>query len=607
MTSRPEPPADSASARIQPLPDLLINQIAAGEVVDRPASALKEMLENSIDAGARHIEVELLGGGVKLIRVSDDGDGIERDDLTLALARHATSKITTLEDLENVRSLGFRGEALASIAAVADLTLTSRRAQSAHAWQLSAANGVLGALAPAPLGGGTRVEVRDLYHSTPARRKFLRSEATEFGHCDEVFKRLALSHPDVGLRLQHNGRAQRNYPPQDTTRRIGAVLGEDFIAAGLPVRVEVEGLALSGVIGTPGASRTDREHQYLFVNGRFVRDKVVAHAVREAYRDVLHHERHPAYVLFLTVPPARVDVNVHPSKSEVRFRDSQAIHQFVLHALGRVLAQTRPGTQPDPGVGALVGRDSVLAPERNTFPAAQAALQARMALQDGGAVRFYDTLFTHDPASSATPVAEAESLPDAEHPLGFAIGQLRGVYVLAQNSRGLVIVDMHAAHERVVYEKLKQAMDQQVVPTQRLLIPATFMASALEVSTAAEHQVLLTRLGFEMSALGPHTLAVRALPAPLSEDSVVELARAVLRDIATYGGSEVLRAHRDRLLATMACHGAVRANRALSLAEMNALLREMERTERADQCNHGRPTWTQIALPELDRLFLRGQ
>ncbi len=579
---------------IRPLPDLLINQIAAGEVVDRPASALKELLENSLDAAARYIEVELAGGGVRLICVSDDGQGMDREDLPLALARHATSKIATLDDLEHVGSLGFRGEALASIAAISDVTLGSRRAQAGHAWQLNASNGVVGELVPAALNAGTRVECRDLYHNTPARRKFLRSEATEFAHCDEAFKRIALSHHEIGFRLQHNGRVQRSLPCHTLQDRIEAILGEEFCRACLPIQEGIQGLQLEGAIGSPAASRGDRDYQYLFVNGRFVRDRVIAHAVKEAYRDVLHHERHPSYVLFLSVDPRKVDVNVHPSKSEVRFRESQAIHQFVTRALAKALAQTKAGL----AVPVAPQVSETIPPAYFDRMSAMPSAQPPLGLSSPKA-GFYEKLFSEPKAATMEPAGEA--------PLGFAIGQLRGVYVLAQNYQGVVIVDMHAAHERIVYEKLKTALDQRAVPTQRLLIPVTFLSTPAEHCVVEEHADLLLELGFETAVLGPNSLAVRSVPAPLKDADPMELARAVLRDIAEFGATQVLHAHRDRLLATMACHGAVRAHRALTIIEMNALLREMEQTERSGQCNHGRPTWTQISMTELDRLFLRGR
>ena len=582
---------------IRPLSDLLINQIAAGEVVDRPASALKELLENSIDAAASSIDVELAGGGVRLIRVSDDGQGIDLEDLPLALARHATSKIATLEDLEHVGSLGFRGEALASIAAISDVTLGSRRAQASHAWQVDAANGMLGDIVPTALNTGTRVEARDLYHNTPARRKFLRSEATEYAHCDEAFKRIALSHHRIGFRLQHNGRLQRRLPSHSLQDRIEAILGEEFFRGCLTIQEGLQGLQLEGAIGSPAVSRGDRNHQYLFVNGRFVRDRIIAHAVKEAYRDVLNHDRHPSYVLFLSVDPGKVDVNVHPSKSEVRFRESQAIHQFVTRVLARALGQTKAGfAAPVTAQRISESIPPAYFDRLSAIPSAQPSLGFASAANTTG---FYEKLFSEPKA------ATLEAASDA--PLGFAIGQLRGVYVLAQNSQGVVIVDMHAAHERIVYEKLKTALDRHAMPTQRLLIPVSFLATAAEHSVAEEHADLLLDLGFETAVLGPKSLAVRSVPAMLGEADPTELARAVLGDIAEFGATQVLHAQRDRLLATMACHGAVRANRALTLLEMNALLREMEQTERSGQCNHGRPTWTQISMVELDRLFLRGR
>lgn len=590
---------NSHFAPIRSLPDLLINQIAAGEVVDRPASALKELMENSIDAGAHSIDVELVGGGIRSIRVTDDGHGIARDQLSLALSRHATSKITSLGDLEQVESLGFRGEALASIAAVADVTLTSRRADDSHAWQINASNGLMGEITPASLIAGTRLEARDLYHNTPARRKFLRSEATEYAHCDEVFKRLALSHPEVALRLHHNNKLVRRVAAQSMQERIAAILGAASQDLCLTVQECVPGLQLDGVIGTPTASRGDRDQQYLYVNGRFVKDRVIAHAVKEAYRDVLHHDRHPSYVLFIATDPNRVDVNVHPSKTEVRFRESQAIHQFVARTLSRVLAQSKAGTTPPVAVHHA---SEPIPPSYFDRMSAAPGVQARMAFgSNDSSPRFYEKLFEGN-------APEIPSAPaDQDQPLGYAIGQLRGVYVLAQNTSGIVIVDMHAAHERIVYEQLKVALDQQAIPTQSLLIPANILATPLELSIAEENAALLKDLGFEVTAGGPTSLVIRSIPVALSDADPAELARAVLKEVAEFGATEVLRTHRDRLLATMACHAAVRANRMLTLPEMNALLRDMERTERSGQCNHGRPTWTQISMAELDRLFMRGQ
>jgi len=573
---------------IRVLPELLISQIAAGEVVDRPASALKELLENSLDAGARALSVQLAGGGMKLIKVADDGGGIPREELALALARHATSKITSLEDLERVASLGFRGEALASIAAVSRLTLTSRRAGEKHGWTVTASGADVSKAAPAPLAAGTSIEVRDLYFNTPARRKFLKSEATEFAHCEEAFRRIALSRPEVAFTLQHNVRAQRHFGPQSLRGRIGAVLGEDFHAGALELDESSAGLRLHGAVGLPAHARASRDEQYCFVNGRFVRDKLIAHAIRQAYQDVLHHQQYPSFVLFLEIDPAQVDVNVHPTKTEVRFRDARGVHQFIFHALNKALA------------GAVAGAT----PVRSTFAApgiaAQPIRQAAMALGAAEPMAFYETLFRRP--ESAAPLPEAE-----EAPLGFALAQLSGVYVLAQNRDGLVIVDMHAAHERIVYEQLKGALDRREIPMQPLLVPVTFSTEALDVATVEEHAEVLRTIGFDIAAASPTSLIVRAVPALLADADPRRLASDVLREVREYGASRVLTERRNELLAAMACHTAVRANRKLTVPEMNALLREMEATERSGQCNHGRPTWHQVTLVELDKLFMRGR
>jgi DNA mismatch repair protein MutL len=586
---------------IRVLPDLLINQIAAGEVVERPAAALKELLENSLDAGAHEIQVQLAGGGVKLLRVGDDGGGIARDDLPLALARHATSKIAAPVDLERITSLGFRGEALASIAAVARVALTSRTRDAKHAWTVTAEGGALAAPVPAAHDAGTSVEVRDLYFNTPARRKFLKSEATEYAHCDEAFKRIALARPDVAFRLQHNDHAQWQLRPQALANRISAVLGDDFVAATIPVDADGAELHLSGSIAAPTAAGANRAAQYWFVNGRFVRDKVLAHALRQAYQDVLHHDRYPAFVLFLELDPARVDVNVHPTKSEVRFRDSQAIHQFVFHALSRALAPASGSTaRPETPATASSPRTSSLF----------ATLQHTMPLGVPQPATAYETLFGSASAVAARVTAAVPPLAEtgAEIPaLGYALAQLSGIYILAQNARGLVIVDMHAAHERILYEQLKSQLDADRIPMQPLLVPAAFAAEALDVATAEEQTDMLARIGFEIAVLSPHSLAVRGVPAALQDVDVVQLARDVLAEIREFGASRVLVERRNELLATMACHSAVRANRTLTVAEMNALLREMEATERSGQCNHGRPTWHQISTAELDKLFMRGK
>ena len=581
------------------LSDLLISQIAAGEVVDRPASALKELLENSLDSGASHVTVQLADGGIRQIRVADNGAGIGEDDLPLALARHATSKIASLEDLERVASLGFRGEALASIAAVSHLSLLSRANDSPHAWKVDASGGSLSAPEPAAAATGTTVEVRDLYFNTPARRKFLRSPATEFAHSEETFRRIALSRPDVRFTLTHNGRAQSHLHPASAEERIHAVLGEAFREAAIPVQVEAGNFRLRGLVAQPTYSRGARDAQYFFVNGRYVRDKLLAHAVRQSYHDVLHHERHPAYVLFLDLDPALVDANVHPTKIEVRFRDARGIHQFVFHALEKALAGTRAGTPPAQESGTAMA-----------FPRADATAfrQSGMDLHAAEPAGFYATLFGAGQATLEAPARAPAALPqDAPHPLGFALAQLAGIYILAQNDEGLVVVDMHAAHERIVYEQMKSALDDDRIPMQQLLIPATMAASALDVATVEDNAQTFSRLGFDLAVIAPNTIAVRALPMTLAQADTVELARDVLREVAQFGGSRVLAERQNEILSTMACHAAVRANRLLTVAEMNALLRDMEATERSGQCNHGRPTWFQVTIGELDKMFMRGK
>jgi len=581
------------------LPDLLISQIAAGEVVERPASALKELLENSVDSGASEVAVQLAEGGIRQIRVSDDGAGIGADDLPLALARHATSKIATLEDLEHVASLGFRGEALASIAAVSHLSLLSRTNDSLHAWKVDASGGSLSAPEPAAAAAGTTVEVRDLYFNTPARRKFLRSPATEFAHSEETFRRVALSRPQVRFTLTHNGRAQAQLHAGSTEERIYAVLGEAFREAAIPVQVDAGNFRLYGLVAQPTYSRGARDAQYFFVNSRYVRDKLLAHAVRQAYHDVLHHERHPAYVLFLDLDPALVDANVHPTKIEVRFRDSRGIHQFVFHALEKALAGTRAGTSP-----ALESAPAAANPRMETSLLRQSGMDLRVAEP----AAFYATLFGPGQATLEAPARVPAAMPqDVPHPLGFALAQLAGIYILAQNDKGLVVVDMHAAHERIVYEQLKSALDDDRIPTQQLLIPATMAAGALDVATVEDNAQTLSRLGFDLAVIAPNAIAVRAVPMTLAQADTVELARDVLREVAQFGGSRVLAERQNEMLSTMACHAAVRAHRSLSLAEMNALLRDMEATERSGQCNHGRPTWFQVTIAELDKMFLRGR
>ena len=587
---------------IRLLPDTLISQIAAGEVVERPASVLKELLENSLDAGASEISVSLMQGGIKQLKVTDNGGGMEAADLPLAFARHATSKIASLDELEQVRSLGFRGEALASIASVARVALTARTESAPHAWSLGAEGGALGAMQPAAHPGGTSVEVSDLYFNTPARRKFLRTEATEFGHCEDVYKRIALSRPDVAFSLKHNGRVISHLQAGDAARRIAAVAGEEFAAAARALDERSSGLRLSGFAGSPAFSRSSRDAQFAFVNGRFVRDKLLAHALRQAYQDMLHGDRHPAYVLFLELDPLGVDVNVHPAKTEVRFRDARAIHQFVFHAVSKALsgsaAQTAAAAvRPLP---AAAGMNFQRMPYQASLGVAQpaAAYQAMFSAPSaaGAARSAYESIAAAAPAQAET-----------DAPLGYALAQLHGIYILAQNRQGLVLVDMHAAHERILYERLKGALEAQGMAMQKLLIPVTFNAERLEVAAAEEHVGLLQQLGFDLAPLSPTALAVRALPSMLASADAAELARALLRDLREFGGSRVLTEHQHELLSTMACHGAVRAHRPLTLTEMNALLREMEITERSGQCNHGRPTWYQMSLADLDKLFLRGR
>lgn len=579
---------------IRLLPDTLVSQIAAGEVVERPASVVKELLENCLDAGARTITVALDAGGAQRIRVTDDGAGVARADLPLALARHATSKIATLADLERVATLGFRGEALASIASVARVTVTSRTADADHAWRIGAAGGPPGPVEPAAHPAGTTVDVLDLYFNTPARRKFLKSEATEYAHCAEAFARVALAHPEAAMTLRHNGRVASHLPAATAPARAAALRGAEFDRSARRIDAAAPGLRVTGMLGDPARARGARDAQYVFVNGRFVRDKVVAHALREAYADVLHGDRHPAYLVFIDIDPAAVDVNVHPAKTEVRFRDSGAVHRFVFHAAQRALAAIAVAAPAPLATAQAVGDRFVPRP-----PAFQGTLGVAQPVAAYAAM----VASAADLAVDRAPEAPAE--PD--QPLGFALAQLHGVYLLAQNARGLVLVDMHAAHERIVYENLKRALDARELGAQRLLIPVTFPADALEVATVEEHDATLRALGFEIAALSPTALVVRGVPAAVAGGDLAALARAVLRDLREFGASRVLTEQRDALLATMACHGAVRANRALTVPEMNALLRRMEETERAGQCNHGRPTWYQLTLGDLDKLFLRGR
>ena len=600
---------------IKLLPDQLISQIAAGEVVERPASALKELLENSLDAGSTEVTVSLLQGGVKQLRVADNGHGIAKDDLQLALTRHATSKIATLEDLEAVGSLGFRGEALASIASVSRTQVLSRANGEKHAWRISSEGSAISIIEPAALDAGTIIEVSDLYFNTPARRKFLKTEGTEFGHCEAAFTRVALSRPDVTFTLQHNGRVLSRYPASEPQRRFDEVLGKEFIAESFNVDDSAAGLCLWGMAAKPTFNRNSRDTQYVFVNGRFVRDKLIAHAIRQAYQDVLHHDRHPAFVLFLELDPMLVDVNVHPSKTEVRFRDGQAIHRFIFHSLHKALALPT-------GQSNLVTASQAAYNPFSPSPTSNAAgtyptYQSNMDLRAGEAANsFYQNMFGDiKPQNDLSAALAVDQMPvqinAQDYPMGFALAQIHGVYILAQNQQGMVVVDMHAAHERIMYERLKNALDMELVPMQPLLIPVSFNADRLEVATVQEQlsqaQNSLQQLGFDVAILSPTTLAVRAVPAMLQEADAVALARDVLRDLREFGASRALTERRNEMLGTMACHAAVRANRILTIPEMNALLRDMEATERSGQCNHGRPTWFQVTLAELDKMFMRGK
>jgi DNA mismatch repair protein MutL len=582
---------------IRELPSELVSQIAAGEVVERPASVVRELLDNAVDAGATAIVVRLNGGGIRSIVVEDDGHGIPADELGAALRRHATSKIASLAELEGVATMGFRGEALAAIASVADVAITSRAGAAEHATRLDARTGEL---APAARAAGTTVEVRELFFNTPARRKFLKTEATELAHCVEAVRRHALVRPDLSFALWHDGKAVARWARASATVRADELLGAAFASQSRAVAVDLGGLAIAGRTGTPESARARADLQYVYVNGRHVRDKLIAHAVRAAYEDVLHGGRQPAYLLFIDVAPERVDVNVHPTKVEVRFRDSREVHEAVRKAVAAALAAA-PGAR-------AAGSSEVAASPQTPDPFAQRALSWPMPESPRPAPRVGERDSFGWSASPASLRAATDAAPDdAEWPLGRALAQVAGTFILAENASGLVIVDMHAAHERIVYERLKANLDGAPLAQQPLLIPTTFGASAGEIATAEAHADTLRTLGLDLAPLGSATLALRSLPAALAGADVVELARAVLAELAQVGTSDVLVRARDELLSTMACHGAVRANRALTIAEMNALLRDMERTDRADQCNHGRPTWRQVTLAELDRMFWRGR
>jgi DNA mismatch repair protein MutL len=622
--------------KIHPLSDQLINQIAAGEVVERPASALKELMENAIDAGATRIEVSLTAGGTKRIRVDDNGQGIAREDLPLAVSRHATSKIATLTDLDAIATLGFRGEALASMASVSRFSLVSREHGNANAWSLTVEGGKLHEIEPAALAEGTSVTLDDLFFNTPARRKFLKTDATEWARCDEMFRRIALTAPALSLSLKHNNRAGHHWVGGDAKQRMAQVLGDDFMRAARFIDERAGEIALSGAVVAPTAGVADiKDAQFLFVNGRFVRDRMLLHAIREAFRDVLHHAGTASFALWLNLPPHTVDVNVHPQKTEARFRDGQAIYRFVRHSVGTALAlpvgnadefgmrhsecgMSRASSNEfgirnsECGMNRASDEDG----KRNAIQLAPTTYQTNLNLREtqNTVSPFYDKLFAaaRDEGTGTDAIPNAEfrmpNSPEGEHhPLGYAIAQLHGIYILAQNARGMILVDMHAAHERIVYERLKAAFAAQTLPTQNLLIPVAFAATPLEIATAEQHAATLTQLGFELSAGGLATLIVRSVPALLADADVESLTRAVLHELAEWGNSELIAARQNELFATMACHTAVRAHRLLTVPEMNALLRDMENTERGGQCNHGRPTWYQFDLADLDKLFMRGK
>ena len=633
---------DPARRPIRELPDELVSQIAAGEVVERPASVVRELVDNALDSGANQVTVRLLAGGVRLISVEDNGCGIAREELPLALRRHATSKIASLEDLESVATMGFRGEALAAIASVSDMSVLSRTDGQPNAILLDARSGEL---KPAARGTGTTVEVKELFFATPARRKFLKTDATELAHCIEAVRRHALARPDVGFAIWHEGklveqwRACAGSGATAIDQRLRDVLGDEFMAGSVAVDHRSGALHVSGRAGIPDASRSRADHQFSYVNGRFVRDKVITHAARSAYEDVLHGHRQPVYALYVRVDPARVDVNVHPTKIEVRFRDSREVHQAVRHAVDNALAAPRASAGGVSLLGLAGMRDgqvqdtatsqpfsTVNAPgDRPAFSTwAQPGLHLATGATQGNRVEELAALwqprsrvpavgpeassrYLTGPSASETAI---QPLPDGEWPLGRAMFQLQGIYIVAENNQGLVIVDMHAAHERIVYERLKRQMDAApgtALASQPLLIPATFAATPQEVAAAESHTDTLNALGLDISAFSPRTLAVRAVPTTLVQGDAVELARSVLAELSQHDASTVIERARNELLSTMACHGAVRANRKLTVEEMNALLRQMEETERSDQCNHGRPTWRQLSLRELDALFMRGR
>lgn len=599
---------------IKALPDKLISQIAAGEVIERPAAVVKELLENALDAGSKALEIRLEEGGCQRIVITDDGQGINKDQLPLALQRHATSKIASLEDLESVMSLGFRGEALASIASVSRMSITTRTAKDEHAWKIEGGSNLIEAAAG---NFGTSIDVQDLFYNTPARRKFLKSSGTELGHCIEAIRRIALARPDVAIAIWHNGKPSARWTAGNQINRADDILGAEFQAARLDIEAKQGVIGLAGFIGAPTASRARADQQYIFVNGRHVRDKLINHAVRSAYQDVLHGDRQPILLLSIEIDPTLVDVNVHPAKTEVRFRDSRAVHQFVYHAIKDRLAKGAGQQASENNItnnysGSLGIRPQAVYTTKDNLP-----LNLPMSTKEAMNQLFepntsnYSRLDAIQEESSpstltgdTTPVNVASD--KVEYPLGHAVAQLHGIYILAQNQHGLVLVDMHAAHERVLYERFKTDLDQQV-STQNLLVPMVLNANAIEIAAAQTHQEALRTLGFDIAPLGPEQLAIRSIPSLLSRADPIQLVRQLLEELDDMGSNDTLDAARHERLATKACHAAVRAHRLLTLPEMDSLLRQMETTERADQCNHGRPTWIQLSVGDLDKLFMRGR
>ncbi len=604
--------------RIHPLPTQLVNQIAAGEVVERPASVVKELVENCFDAGADRVEIEIEQGGVRLIRVRDNGCGIDKEDLPLALSRHATSKISTLQDLENISSMGFRGEALPSISSVSRLTLISRTQEAECAWKVSA-DGTEKNFDPQPdpHPTGTTVEVRDLFYNTPARRKFLKTEKTEFSHIENLIKKMALSHFETGFKLVHNQREIFNFSPARSSelqeKRVAAICGSAFIENSIPIDFAASGLSLKGWVGLPTFSRSQADMQYFYVNDRLIRDKLVGHAVRQAYQDVLYHGRHPVFVLYLTLEPKLVDVNAHPAKLEVRFREGRLVHDFLFSALHRSLASQRPGQnntineveQPDTAQNyRLPAADT---PAKSYQSVSASPKQSALPLSVAEEVQAYTALYPKNDDADTSPNPSQEVDEKTVPPLGFALAHIHQIYILSETEQGIILVDAHAAHERILYEKLKKQYHQQAVPMQPLLLPLKIQVSAKEADWVEEQQDFFSRLGFSLNRSGPETIVLRATPSLLAKTDVEMLVKDLLADLAEYGMTERVTEKSNEILATMACHGAVRARRKLTIEEMNALLREMEKTDRIGQCNHGRPTWVELTHKDLDKFFMRGQ